>query len=161
MTASASSGNCGNIRRMRNPPSGTVAHAPIDVRWVGDLGFEAGRADGPRVRIDGDAQAAPSPFDLLLAAIATCASVDVVTILEKQRTPLQALSVRVEANRVDSTPRRLASAILHFSITAPGSTLEKATRAVELSVTKYCSVRSSLIADAQVSWTVELNTADS
>jgi putative redox protein len=82
--------------------------------------------------------------------------VDVVTILEKQRTPVQALNVRVEANRVDSTPRRLASAVLHFSIAAPGSTVAKATRAIELAVTKYCSVRSSLIADASVSWTVEL-----
>lgn len=131
---------------------------PIDVQWVGGLNFEAGRPDGPRIRIDGDGQSAPSPFDALLAAIATCASVDVVTILQKQRTPVQALSVRVEANRVDSTPRRLASAVLHFGITAPGTTLAKATRAVELSVTKYCSVRSSLIADAPVSWLVELKT---
>lgn len=143
---------------MSKSPSGTLAHAPIEVRWLGSLDFEAGRADGPKVRIDGNAQAAPSPFDILLAGIATCASIDVVTILEKQRTPVQALEVRVEANRVDSTPRRLASAVLHFNITAPGSTVEKATRAIELSVTKYCSVRSSLIADASVSWTVELNT---
>ena len=142
---------------MRNPPSGTIAHPPIDVQWVGGLAFEAGRPDGPKVLIDGDAQSAPSPFDALLAAIATCASVDVVTILEKQRTPVRALNVRVEAHRVDSTPRRLASAVLHFSIDAPGATVEKATRAVELSVTKYCSVRSSLIADASVSWTVELD----
>lgn len=139
------------------PPAGTIAHAPIDVQWVGALEFEAGRPDGPRIRIDGDAQTAPSPFDVLLAAIATCAAVDVVTILEKQRTPARALKVRVEATRVDSTPRRLASAILHFSITAPGSTVEKSTRAVELSVTKYCSVRSSLIADAAVTWTVSLD----
>lgn len=142
--------------QVRNPPSGTIAHAPIDVQWVGGLTFEAGRTDGPKVRIDGDAQNAPSPFDALLAAIATCASVDVVTILEKQRTPAEALEVRVEANRVESTPRRLAAAILHFRIAAPGTTIEKATRAVELSVTRYCSVRSSLIADAPVSWTVEL-----
>lgn len=141
---------------MPNPLAGTLAHPPIDMEWIGGLNFEAGRPDGPKARIDGDAQSAPSPFDMLLAAIATCASVDVVTILEKQRTPAQALSVRVKANRVDSTPRRLASAVLHFSITAPGSTVEKATRAVELSVSKYCSVRSSLIADAAVSWTVEL-----
>ena len=141
---------------MGNPPAETIAHAPIDVQWAGGLSFEAGRPDGPRLRIDGDAQSAPSPFDVLLAAIATCASVDVVTILEKQRTPPQALSVRVEANRVQSTPRRLASAVLHFSISAPGTTIEKATRAVELSVTKYCSVRSSLIAEASVSWKVEL-----
>lgn len=136
--------------------SGTIAHAPIEVQWVGALGFEAGRPDGPKVHIDGDAQTGPSPFDVLLAGIAACASVDVVTILEKQRTPVQALKVRVEATRVDSVPRRLASAILHFSITAPGTTMEKATRAVELSVTKYCSVRSSLIADASVTWKVEL-----
>ena len=136
----------------------TTAHTPIEVRWLGSLQFEAGRPAGPKVHIDGDAQAAPSPFDVLLAGIATCASVDVVTILKKQRTPAQALEVRIEANRVDSIPRRLASAVLHFSITAPGSTVEKATRAVELSVTRYCSVRSSLIADASVSWTVELKT---
>ena len=134
----------------------TIAHVPIDVQWVGGLNFEAGRPDGPKVRIDGDAQSAPSPFDALLAAIATCASVDVVTILAKQRTPVRALNIRVEASRVESTPRRLASAVLHFSIAAPGTTIEKATRAVELSVTKYCSVRSSLIADASVSWSVEL-----
>jgi putative redox protein len=141
---------------MPNPPGATIAHAPIDVRWVGDSIFEAGRPDGAKIRIDGDAKSAPSPFDALLASIATCACVDVVTILEKQRTPVQALTVRVQADRVDSIPRRLAAATLHFGITAPGTTVEKATRAVELSVTKYCSVRSSLIADAAVTWTVQL-----
>lgn len=141
---------------MSNPPSGTVAHVPIDVHWVDGLKFEAGRPDGPRMRIDGDAQSAPSPFDALLAAIASCAAVDVVTILGKQRTPVRELDVRVESNRVESSPRRLASAVMHFGIGAPGTTIEKATRAVALSITKYCSVRSSLIADASVNWTVEL-----
>lgn len=135
----------------------TLAHTPIDVHWIDGLTFEAGRPQGPKVRLDGDAQNAPGPFDLLLAAIASCAAVDVVTILAKQRTPVHALGVRVEARRVDSTPRRLASVVLHFRIAAPGSTQRTATRAVELSVTKYCSVRSSLIADAPVSWTVELD----
>jgi putative redox protein len=141
---------------MANPSPETVSHAQVDVRWISGLIFEAGRPEGPKVQIDGDAQTAPGPFDLLLSALATCASVDVVTILQKQRTPVQALQVHIEAKRVASTPRRLASAVLHFQITAPGTTIEKATRAVELSVTKYCSVRSSLIADASVAWTVEL-----
>jgi putative redox protein len=126
------------------------------LRWVSGRLFEAGRPQGPKVRIDGNAQTAPGPFDVLLAAIACCAAIDVVAILEKQRTPVQALEVRVEAHRLDSIPRRLASAILRFRIRAPGTTIEKATRAVELSITKYCSVRSSLIADAPVTWSVEL-----
>jgi putative redox protein len=89
-------------------------------------------------------------------AIATCAATDVVAILGKQRTPVNSLHVRVDAQRVESPPRRLASAVLHFTILAPGATPAKAARAVELSVTKYCSVRSSLRTDAPVSWTVEL-----
>lgn len=134
----------------------TVSHPPMHVRWLGELQFEAGRSGQPPMRIDGDAQLAPGPFDTLLAAIATCASVDVVTILGKQRTPPQSLEVRVEATRVASTPRRMTSAVLHFAIRAQGAARAQVERAVELSVTKYCSVRSSLAGDVPVTWMIEL-----
>jgi len=134
----------------------TFAHAALEVDWVGASEFEAHRAGGPAVRIDGDAKSAPSPFDMLLAAVASCAATDVVAILAKQRTPVKSLRVAVAAQRVDATPRRLASAVLHFAISAPGTTSAKAARAVELSVTKYCSVRSSLLAEVPVTWTIDL-----
>jgi putative redox protein len=137
-------------------PLPTTTHPAIEVEWVGGQEFEAGRAGGPRIHIDGDSRAGPSPFDVLLASVATCSAIDVVAILQKQRTPVRALRVRVEARRVETTPRRLAAAVLHFSIAAPGATAGKAARAVELSVTRYCSVRSSLIAGAPVTWTIEL-----
>jgi len=87
----------------------TVPHAAvIEVEWVGGLEFQAGRPQGPRIRIDGDATTAPGPFDALLASIAACASTDVVTILQKQRTPVKALQVMIKAQRVEATPRRLA-----------------------------------------------------
>lgn len=139
-----------------NAEAKLLPHPQILVQWIGASEFEARRAGGAALRIDGDSRSAPSPFDTLLAAIATCAATDVVSILTKQRTPVKTLSVSVEAQRVDATPRRLASAILHFSITAPGSTRAKAERAVELAVTKYCSVRSSLLAEIPVTWTVAL-----
>jgi putative redox protein len=132
------------------------AHAPVELDWVAGSEFEAGRPGGPRIHIDGDGRTAPSPFDVLLAAIAACAATDVVAILQKQRTPVHTLRVRVEAHRVESVPRRLASAVLHFAISAPGATTQKVARAVELSVTKYCSVRSSLASDAPVTWTIDL-----
>jgi putative redox protein len=134
-----------------------VPHAPVRIDWVGDLLFDAGRPDGPKIRIDGNTLTGPGPFDTLLAAVAACAASDVVEIMKKQRTPLEALSIRVEATRVAAIPHRLASAILHFTLRGSGITPEKAARAVELSVTKYCSVRSSLIADAPVTWTIELH----
>jgi putative redox protein len=130
--------------------------SPIQIEWAGGSQFDAGRPAGPQVRIDADAQTGPGPFDLLLAAIAACAATDVVEIMRKQRTPLEAMTVRVEAMRVSEIPRRLASAVLYFSLKGAGITPEKAARAVELSVTKYCSVRSSLIAEAPVTWTIEI-----
>jgi putative redox protein len=135
----------------------STPHAsPVQIEWAGGIQFDAGRPGGPQVRIDGDARTGPGPFDMLLAAIAACAATDVVEIMRKQRTALTALGVRVEATRVNETPRRLAAAVLHFRLQGEGITPEKAARAVELSVTKYCSVRSSLIADAPVTWTIEI-----
>jgi putative redox protein len=133
-----------------------LPHPQIEVDWVGASAFEARRAGGPGIRIDGDSKSAPSPFDTLLAAIATCSATDVVSILAKQRTPVKALHIGIESQRLDATPRRLASAILHFSLTAPGTSQAKAERAVELAVTRYCSVRSSLLAEIPVTWTVQL-----
>jgi putative redox protein len=126
------------------------------VDWIAGSEFDAHRTGVPAIRIDGDAKSGPSPFDAFLAALATCSAIDVVSILQKQRTPVKALHVAVDAHRVASTPRHLASAVLHFRITAPGTTSAKVSRAVELSVTKYCSVRSSIIAEAPVTWTIEL-----
>ena len=135
-----------------------ISHVPIQVDWAGGLQFDAGRLDGPKVRIDGDTRTGPNPVDTMLAALAACAATDVVLIMDKQRTPLQSLSVRVEAQRVSSIPKRLAAAVLHFSLQGAGITPEKAERAVELSVTKYCSVGASLRPDAPVTWTIELKT---
>ena len=133
------------------------SHPAIEVDWVGASEFEAHRAAGPKIRIDGDAGSAPSPFDALLAAVASCAATDIVSILAKQRTPATALKVTVQAQRVETTPRRLAAVALHFSIAAPNAAQAKVARAVELAVTKYCSVRSSLLAEIPVTWSVELS----
>lgn len=130
-----------------------TAHGPVEVEWVGGLQFDSGRPGGPKARIDGDARTGGSPFDMLLGAVAACAATDVVQIMQKQRTPLEALRVRVEAQRVAGIPRRLASAVLHFELRGAGIAQEKAARAVELSVTKYCSVGSSLRSDAPLTWT--------
>ncbi len=135
-----------------------IPHVPIQVEWAGGLQFDAGRVDGPKVRMDGDTRTGPNPIDTLLAALGACAATDVVLIMEKQRTPLKSLSVRVDAQRVSSVPKRLAAAVLHFTLEGAGITPEKAERAVELSVTKYCSVGASLRADAPVTWTIELKT---
>jgi putative redox protein len=125
-------------------------------KWAGEHLFDAGRPERPTARFDGDGRAAPSPVDGLLASIATCPAVDVVDILAKRRTPVESLEIEVVAERVETIPRHLKHVTLNFRIGGAGIERVHAERAVELAVTKYCSVISSLRPDVPVEWTIEL-----
>ncbi|MEP6689504.1 MAG: OsmC family protein [Gemmatimonadaceae bacterium] len=136
----------------RRPPNRVIA------TWKSGLVMESSRADGaaPPMVIDGNTKEAQGPVDALLSALAACAASDVVLILEKQRTPLEVMEVEVIGTRVETTPRRLAHVQLKFRIGGKGITQVAAMRAVELAVTKYCSVRDSLRPDVPVEFEVTL-----
>jgi putative redox protein len=129
----------------------------VVVQWRGEQEFEAGRPGGPTLRVDGRAKVAQSPVDVLLTALGACSSIDVVSILAKRRTPVRSLEVDIIGERAnDRVPRKVTRIVLTFRIAGDGIEREHAERAVELSVTKYCSVRDSLDPGIPVEWTVEL-----
>ena len=128
----------------------------VRVKWAGEHLFDTGRENGPIARFDGDGKAAQTPPEALLSALASCVSVDIVDILAKRRTPVESLEVNVVGERVDTTPRHFRHITLNFSIRGNGIEREHAGRAIELSITKYCSVRDSLRADMEVDWTLDL-----
>ena len=133
------------------PPNHVVIH------WRGDEQFEAGRPGGPTLRVDGHGTVAQSPVDVLLTALATCSSIDVVSILAKRRTPVKSLEIDVIGERADDrVPRKVRRILLTFRITGAGIEREHAERAVELAVTKYCSVRDSLDPGIAIEWKIEL-----
>jgi putative redox protein len=129
----------------------------VRLTWDGDRRFDAGREGVPTHRIDAGTVTGPSPVDTLLNALAACTSVDVLDILDKRRTPARTLSVDVEAARAKATPARVVGIHLTYHIAGEGIERIHAERAVELAVTKYCSVRDSLHPDIPVRWTVELS----
>ena len=153
----------GGAVNTRDEHAGAGAAAPaapapsrVVATWAGDHQFDTGRPGGPTARIDSDTVTGQSPVDALLSALATCTAVDVVDILRKRRTPVSALRVEVVAWRVNTTPRRLSSVLLRYYITGAGIERDQALRAIELAVTKYCSVRDSLREDIDVKWELEL-----
>lgn len=84
------------------------------------------------------------PMQSLLAAAGACSSMDVISILKKQRIEEYEMNVSVEGERDSGKDANLWLAIhLHFTFRGNVPT-EKAQRAVELSVTKYCSVSKTL-----------------
>ena len=143
---------------MTAPASAPTAAKPsrIHIEWVGGHRFDAGRPNGPTARIDGEGETGQSPPETLLSALATCVSYDVIDILAKQRTPLESLKIDIVGERVDTIPRHYKYITLNFRIAGKGIEKEQALRAIELSTTKYCSVRDSLRSDIEIAWTVEI-----
>jgi putative redox protein len=129
----------------------------VVIRWKGDEVFESGRPGGPTIRVDGNAKVAQSPVDVLLTALASCSSIDVVSILAKRRTPVESLEIDVVGERAnDRVPRKLIRIELTFRIAGAGIERVHAERAIELAINKYCSVRDSLDPKIPVEWRLEL-----
>lgn len=131
--------------------------ARIEVTWAGEHRFDTGRPGGPTARLDGEGVTGQSPVDALLSALAACSAVDVVDILAKRRTPVERLEITVTGERADGTPRRLLAIELSFAIDGAGIDRDHATRAIDLSLNKYCSVRDSLARDIIMTWNLVLN----
>ena len=129
----------------------------VHVEWAGGQRFDAGRPGGPTQRIDGTGETAQGPVDSLLSALASCVSIDVVEILAKRRTPVGRLAVEVAGERVDTIPRRLRHVRLDFHVDGEGIERVHAERAIDLAITKYCSVRDSLAPDIGLEWALTLN----
>ena len=141
-------------------PSAPPAAKPpsrVHVEWAGEHRFDAGRPGGPTLRLDGSGATGQSPVDAVFSALASCTGVDVVDILAKRRTPVERLGINVTGTRVTTIPRRIEHVLLEYDIAGAGIERTHAERAVELAITKYCSVRDSLAADIEIEWTVVLN----
>ena len=127
------------------------------VRWDGDHRFDASRLGSQHtIRIDADATTGPGPVDTLLSSLASCTAVDVVDILAKRRTPVEGLTIDVHGERATTTPARLTRVVLAYRMRGAGIEHAHALRAIELAVTKYCSVRDSLDPALPVEWTLTL-----
>jgi putative redox protein len=115
------------------------------LRWNGsDLQFQGFTSYGDPVAIGGDAQGAGAkPSDLLPLSLAACTAYDVVVILRKQRQDLRGLEVQLRSEQDREAPWAFRSIHQHLVLT--GSIDEaKASRAIELSEGRYCSVAATL-----------------
>jgi len=84
-----------------------------------------------------------TPMELLAVALAGCTSIDVISILQKMRQPLEGLRVEVHGEKADEHPKRFVSLEIVYYL--KGALDEKRVqRAIELSETKYCSVEATL-----------------
>ncbi|HLV48307.1 MAG TPA: OsmC family protein [Aliidiomarina sp.] len=127
------------------------------VQWLSDLTFVATSGSGHQVVMDGNKGAlAASPMEMVLMAAGSCASVDVMSILEKARQDVRACEVKLTAERADTTPAVFTKINFHFIVTGAGINEKHVDRAVNLSADKYCSVSIMLGHSVDVSHSFEV-----
>ncbi len=111
-------------------------------------GFIATDEAGTEVRMDNigtsNINFGLSPMQILLIALAGCSSIDVMMILEKQRQNVATYEVSINAKKEVVGDFSLWTKIdISFKITG-NVDIDKAKRAVQLSIDKYCSVAETL-----------------
>ena len=106
-----------------------------------DSGFEM-RLDTSR-RVGGDESGFP-PLELIAMSLAGCSAMDVLSILRKKQQRVTAFETRVHADQAPDYPKVFTRLQLQFIVS--GHSIDQAAmlRAIELSITKYCTVYAML-----------------
>jgi putative redox protein len=91
----------------------------------------------------GTVQSAPSPTETVLAALAGCTSMDVVSILRKKRQRATGYQIAVTGEKADEHPRVYTRIVIEHRV-AGDVEPEALRRSIELSATRYCPVSAML-----------------
>lgn len=134
-------------------------------RISGEYGFEATDAQGNKVRLDnsldsGGHNFGVRPMQSLLIALGSCSGIDVISILKKQRQDLQGYTMNVAGEREKVGDMSLWKTV-HVTFNLAGNIdPDKAHKACQLSVEKYCSVAETLRrAGCSITWEVNVSEA--
>jgi len=108
------------------------------------------------VKTFGGAEAATKPMEMVLLALGSCTSMDVLSILKKMREKVNDFTVNIEANRAGEHPMVFTSIHLNYVVEGENIDPKNVNKAIELSMTKYCSVTAMLEKSADITWDVEI-----
>jgi putative redox protein len=96
------------------------------------------------------------PSDLLLLGLASCASVDLIEILNKKRQLPDRMEVRVEGIQDESPPWTFRKIHMHFVFQGPRLQSPAVEQAIRLSEEKYCSVAATIRCAAEITTSFEI-----
>ena len=135
----------------------------IEVNRVnGDFGFEARDAAGNIARMDTSPETGGlgfgiRPMQMLLMGLGGCSGIDIISILKKQRQPVEGFRMLLEGEREPGKEPSLWQTI-NLVIELRGAIdPDKAQKACDLAMEKYCSVAATLReARCKITWEMRL-----
>ncbi len=124
--------------------------------------FEGAGMGNITVQIDGSPEIGGlglgvRPMEMVLMALGSCSSLDLVSILKKQRQVIDDFTVSINAERREQIPTVFTKIHLLFKLKGTLNA-EKVAKAAELAVKKYCSVHDMLAAGGvEITYSLEIN----
>jgi putative redox protein len=134
-----------------------MAVVTTTLKWLEEKHFVGIDSDNHSVVLSGqDEGIGVKPSEMLLIALASCSSVDVVEILEKKRLKLNALEVVTTAERDPDPPWPYRKIHLKYRLAGVGLTPKAVEQAISLSQEKYCSVAATVRGVAEITTEYEI-----
>lgn len=98
----------------------------------------------------------PTPKELVLNAMMGCTAMDVVAILNKMRQTIHSFNLNIEVEKTTDYPVHFKTALITYDLNGEIAP-DKAIKAVESSMTKYCGVNYMISRSCDISYKVLLN----
>ena len=111
----------------------------VSATWKGGLNFIGENDKGGTVQM-GPLDGSIGPMQLLLAGLAGCTGIDIVTILEKKKVILTDFKIKVRGKRADSFPMVYTDIEVEYILWGNDLKVRDVEQAIKLSEQKYCSV---------------------
>lgn len=132
----------------------------VNVLWTGDMSFDA-EVNDHHIVFDADEMVGghnrgPRPKAMLLAGLAGCTGMDVVSILRKMRIEPDYFNIYVEASLTEEHPKVYDAIHIVYEFRGEDLPMEKLEKAVELSQERYCGVSAMLGKVAELSWEIKI-----
>lgn len=135
----------------------------IQLKRINDaVNLEAINEDGVKLLMDGSPAIGGQnlgmrPMQLLLTSLGGCSSMDVLSILKKMQQEIEEYDVELNGQREEGVEPSLFKDIhVHFKLKGKNLEAGKVQRAIDLSMTKYCSVAKTLEPTAKITYDFEL-----
>ncbi len=132
----------------------------INVKWAGDMAFEAS-IDEHHIIFDaspavGGKNLGPRPKPLLMASLAGCTGMDVISILKKMKVEVSGFNIRTEGQLTDEHPKQFTDIHLVYEFSGKNLPVDKLKHAIELSQEKYCGVSATLKKGIDISYEIKI-----
>lgn len=116
----------------------------VNVTWEEQMAFDV-NVDDHHLKIDaaeksGGNNSGPTPKPLMLASLAGCTGMDVISILRKMRHEPDYFNVKVEADTTEEHPKHYYQMKVIYEFKGKNLDRAKLEKAVSLSEERYCGV---------------------